>query len=510
MPACMQTKAAATREERTLTVQHPIVLMAHCLWCGSSAINEASSCFSHILSNLNSSGPVSQLSHPSSKSTQQSQLQQSNLSHPDDGVKVTAAVGVAVALHCLLIAVGLVSNLLVSGILIRRRQFANVTNLFVLGLSLSDILICGLLMPSLMYYDLSRRGYISASPPGRLYCQLLLTSLNVPIYASCLIILWIAVDRHRLICQPHRRRMSRPVAVGLLLLTGLVSALVHSPTVAFNAPPDGRRSQFCAEQWPDKRLRLAYSIGAFCLQFCTPLLVTGALYSRIYRRLQVRAANRQRRETRRKRRTNRILVAIVISFAIFWSPWSVFNVVSEIEQFKRRADPVEVAAFLDCVNMTQPWDTVNENLRTLFDSYTDSIVQGSWNLLELYVRLFALGSACVNPYLYGWLNEQVRSGLTACLPCCAGPRGFDAEGSGSRYRGESRSDFRSTRRGFLASSCRSATRQMSLQPMRPASSAAGSVVGGNGHRGSLNTDCSRAVGKRKNRQPVSVVMETAA
>uniref|UniRef100_A0A1I8HWB3 Innexin n=1 Tax=Macrostomum lignano TaxID=282301 RepID=A0A1I8HWB3_9PLAT len=147
---------------------------------------------------------------------------------------------------------------------------------------------------------------------------------------------------------------------------------------------------YCAERWPDKSLRLVYSIGAFCLQFCTPLIVTGALYFCIYRRL-------------------------MISFAFFWSPWSVFNVVSEVEQYKK-LNPQKVAAFIDCINVTKSWDVINANMRLLMEPDNSSIVHDSWNILELFVRLFALGSACVNPYLYGWLNEEIRASLKACLP----------------------------------------------------------------------------------------------
>ncbi|PAA47590.1 hypothetical protein BOX15_Mlig025516g1 [Macrostomum lignano] len=392
--------------------------MAHCVWCDSKSaiMSRVSLCFNYYLSSLNTSGPV-----PPPPSLEDATVTDSDATDSADSTASAAGKpdGVAVValllvLYALLILLGLFSNLMVAVSLVKRREFANVTNMFVLGLSLSDILICGMLMPSLLVYDLTRRNYIAASLPRTFYCRVLLTSLSVPIYASCLIILWVAVDRYRLICHPHGRRMSRREAGGLLLLTVLLGLLVHSPAIVFNTVETRQTIGYCAERWPDKSLRLVYSIGAFCLQFCTPLIVTGALYFCIYRRLSGRIVQ-HKRETERKRRTNRILISIVISFAFFWSPWSVFNVVSEVEQYKK-LNPQKVAAFIDCINVTKSWDVINANMRLLMEPDNSSIVHDSWNILELFVRLFALGSACVNPYLYGWLNEEIRASLKACLP----------------------------------------------------------------------------------------------
>uniref|UniRef100_A0A1I8IY03 G_PROTEIN_RECEP_F1_2 domain-containing protein n=1 Tax=Macrostomum lignano TaxID=282301 RepID=A0A1I8IY03_9PLAT len=440
---CEATAAefAAPGWQRNLTSSHLYVLMAHCLWCKDVdrkyTIPHLGHCLSHYSSLINSTGPVPPMPPFAAVPAELSLHDDASTTpKPSKSPRASSALGFILALYALLIVVGLLSNLFVAVILLKKRAVSNITNLFVLGLSLSDILMCGMLMPALLVYDLSTRNYISIELPRQFYCRFVLMSLNVPIYASCLIILWIALDRH----PQNLPEQARWLLVGTVLL-GLA---IHSPVIFFNTV-DKQRDRACAEKWPNPGVRLAYSIGAFSLQFCTPLLATCVLYLLIYRRLRERA--HRRRDSERKRRTNRILVAIVCSFAFFWSPWSIFNVISEVEQFRAKRDPVGAASYIGCLGSGRSYDEINSRVGEIFadDSQARgpflncgscsqqphllliapadcraaneglSIVQPEWNLYEMLVRLFALGSACLNPYLYGWLNEQVRASLRSCL-----------------------------------------------------------------------------------------------
>jgi len=72
-----------------------------------------------------------------------------------------------------------------------------------------------------------------------------------------------------------------------------------------------------------------------------------------------------------KKRTNKMLLAVVAYFSITWTPYHVYFITSEL----------------------------NKNL-----------VTGRYlTLVDLLLRVVALSSSCVNPFLYGWLNANYRA-----------------------------------------------------------------------------------------------------
>lgn len=150
---------------------------------------------------------------------------------------------------------------------------------------------------------------------------------------------------------------------------------------------------YCVERWSLASRRRAYSLMTFALQFCLPLTATVILYTRIYTRLRARCqlpvsssvidrhnkdTNDHRRRSNRTKRTTRILVAIVVSFVACWLPWNVLSLVTELDR---------------------------------------SAVSGrNFELIELGLKIFALiGSACINPIFYCWLNDGFRAELSGSL-----------------------------------------------------------------------------------------------
>jgi len=80
----------------------------------------------------------------------------------------------------------------------------------------------------------------------------------------------------------------------------------------------------------------------------------------------------------RKGRTSRLLALIIAQFVAFWLPW---NVLSLVVEFDRMAVPVDL-----------------------------------FRLLDLGLKVLAMaGSACVNPILYCWSNDNIRGELIASI-----------------------------------------------------------------------------------------------
>lgn len=114
-----------------------------------------------------------------------------------------------------------------------------------------------------------------------------------------------------------------------------------------------------------------YTVTVFLLQFVFPLCLTSFFYKHICQVLNKRPIKKH--DTRRNQRTNRILIAIVLTFTICWLPWNLFVLTAE---------------------------------------FNHQVVKGPYfTIIDLVLKIFALSAACINPFLYGWLNDNFKREL---------------------------------------------------------------------------------------------------
>lgn len=316
-----------------------------------------------------------------------------------------------ILLYALFSALGLVSNIIVVAILMRHRVMHNITNIFVMALATSDIFLCTFNMPIQAYYEIKETSMLSTS-----LCRALFASFGLPMYVSCLTILLIATDRYRIIIYPLRPRMRHGTAA-CLLVSIMVFSLINAIPVAIYTYAENPSTQvYCVERWPEKSLRLIYSIIIYVIQFLCPLIVTAVLYLRIYCRLRERAF--KKKDADRKKRTNKILMAIVVCFAICWSPWATYSLFLEIKSFQQRSALERLLErHRNCSqNLNITTDYFLEPVDGKFGySAIDSSTVYHIKLIDLLLKVMAMSSACINPFLYGWLNEALRDVM--CKMC---------------------------------------------------------------------------------------------
>ncbi|KAA0191223.1 Peptide (Neuropeptide FF/F/Y) G protein-coupled receptor [Fasciolopsis buskii] len=403
-------------------------------------------------------------------------------------------IGLA-TLYSLLAVVGVVSNVTVVYILLirRRRALANITNIFVLVLAISDVTLCGFNMPLQAYYELKETHGMNSTA-----CKIVFTIFGIPMHVSCLTILMIACDRYQIIIYPLYPRMSTRIAVLLIALICLLSSLNSLPIALYNTvsqaviPPrstvpymnnhtytDNQVHTYCVEMWPNETGRLIYSLVTFLLHFFIPLSLTMGLYGHIFFRLH--ESRFRRSSVERKRRTNKILVRIVVCFAVCWTPWCCFSLWIEVHAFLWQTGALSTAgdlenlgrydqisnssmlpnipswmnpptseqtntmewvklivshkakSYLDRdlnrIELRSPSTTGNNLVSTntaldassmatltsslpvanpdLFSKLVSESHEEKIKLIDLILKLVAMGSGCINPWLYGWLNKFV-------------------------------------------------------------------------------------------------------
>jgi len=204
---------------------------------------------------------------------------------------------------------------------------------------------------------------------------------GIVVYASTLSLTVIAVDRFALIVVGVKRRLSPTVAIVLVLVIAAFSTVVALPMAIFSrhvvfADAELRFSRrSCVERWPSLQIRKVYTVVTLIVQYFLPLLVIGILYLLVFR--HVRASRKTIGSRRRNSRTNSMLAAVVLVFAITWTPYQLFSVISEF-------DPKRVRG---------PY----------------------FRFVDLMLRVVAMGSSGINPILYGWMNANFRTAFVTIL-----------------------------------------------------------------------------------------------
>ena len=207
---------------------------------------------------------------------------------------------------------------------------------------------------------------------------------------------------------PLRERM-RPLSAAILVLVGyMISILLSSPIGIFAEYVDVQHidlqldRRYCTENWPSSLYRKLYATSTVILHFVIPLTLITVLYILVFQKLQGRVKRRNRftergRQSRQNgsgapttsnNRTTKMLVAVVLVFAVSWCPYHLYALIAELSY---------------------------DHVRGRYFKFIDVILRG-----------VAVSSACINPFLYGWYNDNYRTSFY-CI--CSRVCGVKVEGS---------------------------------------------------------------------------------
>lgn len=202
-----------------------------------------------------------------------------------DEVSVSPVEKVAVfsVIYGIIFLVAVVGNGFVCIVITRRKDMRTLTNLFLLNMSISDLLSALFTIPSLMSDQISPNEW----PLGGFMCRAVRVISSISVSVSVYTMMVLAVERYQAIVNPFTVRASRKKVrrtVILMVLTWLVSCAIASPQ-AFVVTIQNKR---CVEDWTGKGGILGnriYTVVAFILLFVLPILVIGSSYIMIIRTL---------------------------------------------------------------------------------------------------------------------------------------------------------------------------------------------------------------------------------
>ncbi|XP_055914414.1 cholecystokinin receptor type A isoform X2 [Eupeodes corollae] len=197
-----------------------------------------------------------------------------------------AAMGqIQIGLYATIFLLAIVGNILVILTLVQNRRMRTITNVFLLNLAVSDLLLGMLCIPFTLVGAMLRNFIF-----GEFMCKILpyLQACSVSVSAWTLVA--ISCERYYAICHPLRSRTWQTLkhAYKLIALIWICSLMFMVPiAVLSKLIPIGKGHHKCREYWPPsvKQYEKAYNIFLDLILLIIPVVVLTATYSLISRTL---------------------------------------------------------------------------------------------------------------------------------------------------------------------------------------------------------------------------------
>ncbi|XP_078658913.1 QRFP-like peptide receptor [Branchiostoma floridae x Branchiostoma belcheri] len=302
------------------------------------------------------------------------------------------------SLYAIIFVMSLIGNSMVIYAVASNRKMRSITNVFLVSLAVSDLLITVVSMPWNVLHALDDHAWTY----GDFMCRVPQFVQVVSVTASLMTLTCIAVDRYIAILHPLNSGVRFSILrVSVTLLCVWVFAITFGiPLLVFIDVVTRRKRtpipnplgidifkyiyyqhewKVCTEAWPNPNGHFVYSVCLLIVLYTMPLLVMTCLYGRVAHYLWVRqpigdnlAQPRNAvawEQSRKTRRVIRMLVSIIGSFAICWGPFFVIQVVK--------------TAYIPTV----------------------------------FIQLLAHANCAINPVIYALLSEKFRDNLRCCSAC---------------------------------------------------------------------------------------------
>uniref|UniRef100_A0A3Q2XZ94 Neuropeptide FF receptor 1 n=1 Tax=Hippocampus comes TaxID=109280 RepID=A0A3Q2XZ94_HIPCM len=312
----------------------------------------------------------------------------------------TAAV--FVVSYLLIFLVCLAGNGVVCFIVLRGRNMRSVTNVFILNLAVSDLLVGIFCMPTTLLDNI-----ITGWPFGSLVCKLSGTVQGISVSASVFTLVAIAVDRFRCIVYPFKQKLSISaaaliivtiwvLAISIMCPSGVMLQVTREQSVRVLLGYDNKTAPFywCRENWPNREMRRIYTTVLFANIYLAPLSLIVVMYARIGIALFKTSApgggeSGRGGVSKKKRRVIKMLLVVASLFILSWLPLWTLMMLSDYARLTPRQQ----------------------------------------RIVNIYVyplaHWLAFFNSSVNPIIYGFFNENFRRGFRAAFklgPCAADGR----------------------------------------------------------------------------------------
>ncbi|XP_029025886.1 neuropeptide FF receptor 2-like [Betta splendens] len=331
-----------------------------------------------------------------------------NVTYVDFYLHEPPVAAVFTASYLLIFAVCMAGNGLVCFIVLRSRSMRTVTNLFILNLAVSDLLVGIFCMPTTLVDNI-----ITGWPFGSVVCKLSGMVQGISVSASVFTLVAIAVDRFRCIVYPFKQKLTIAtsklvivviwvLAVSIMCPSGVMLQVTQEQRVRIVLGHNNDTSPFywCRENWPSQDMRKIYTTVLFANIYLAPLTLIVIMYVRIgftlfnTSVLPARGSGIVSREgsgntklsmegrlavSRKKKRVIMMLLVVALLFVLSWLPlWTLM--------------------------MLSDYASLTEHQHRVINIY-----------VYPFAHWLAFFNSSVNPIIYGFFNENFRRGFQAAF-----------------------------------------------------------------------------------------------
>ncbi|XP_036427566.1 neuropeptide FF receptor 1-like [Colossoma macropomum] len=301
---------------------------------------------------------------------------------------------ICILAYILIFFLCMVGNLLVCFIVLKNKQMRTVTNIFILNLAISDLLVGIFCLPITLADNL-----ITGWPFDEVTCKMSGLVQGASVSASVFTLVAIAVERFRCIVYPFQQKLTPRQAIITITFIWALAIIIMCPSAvtltvshdAYHFMVDGDNTTYplytCWEAWPDQSMRKIYTMVLFSHIYLAPVTLIVIMYTRIALKLfkspasirDAQAEDEGRRVYRRKIRVVNMLLMVALLFTVSWLPLWILILLT------------------DYGNMSS----------------------SQLNILAVYIYPFAhwlaFFNSSINPIVYGYFNENFRRGFQAAF-----------------------------------------------------------------------------------------------
>ncbi|XP_038255639.1 neuropeptide FF receptor 2 [Dermochelys coriacea] len=318
-----------------------------------------------------------------------------SISYVDFYLHQPAVAAVFIISYLLIFLLCMLGNAVICFIVLRSKHMRTVTNLFILNLAVSDLLVGIFCMPTTLLDNIT-----AGWPFGSMVCKMSGMVQGISVSASVFTLVAIAVDRFRCIVYPFKQKLTISTAVVILAVIWVLAIAIMCPSAVMLQVQEekyfrvilgyGNQTSpiyWCREDWPNQEMRKIYTTVLFTNIYLAPLSLIVIMYARIGITLFNKATpvrGKQSQEQRhsvskKKQKVIKMLIIVALLFILSWLPLWTLMMLSDYANL--------TAVQLQIINI----------------------------YIYPFAHWLAFFNSSINPIIYGFFNENFRRGFQAAF-----------------------------------------------------------------------------------------------
>ncbi|GAB1609592.1 cholecystokinin receptor type A, partial [Argonauta hians] len=338
---------------------------------------------------------------------------------------------IRIPFYIVIFILAVVGNCLVILTLVQNKRMRTVTNVFLLNLSVSDLLLALFCMPFTLIPSLMRDFVF-----GKTVCVMIRYLQGVSVAVSCFTLVAISLERYFAICRPLQSRSWQTIthAYISIFICWALSGLLAIPIATYNKLVPYISFSKCEEKWPAKIGEQIYTSLLDLILLLVPILIMSMAYGMISFTLwkgirQERLAEKANKNRINKDPSDEIETMMCSGRAAGETPirnqkrpkhfYDYSGGMRQSNSEKSQAAKLRVIRmlFVIVIEFFVCWCPLYI-IQTWVSFDSKGATENISPTLQSFLYLLAYTSSCTNPITYAFMNKKFRQGFLSVFRCC--------------------------------------------------------------------------------------------